>query len=130
MTFSLKLHGFKELKGGKPGSGKRIRFSLRFDITVPAVNPNLGDLPQNYILEIEGCTTRVNKDGEIGWSPPLSRSGSYYSMNIWMSADLYTRVKRAIENSKYKDLLMEANWLRKQEIVDVSPEYPKEVAVE
>lgn len=105
-VFRLQLHSFKILtKTSRNWPGKKLRFTLTWRLDVPHTSPDGVTHIEELGQDQEGCLARVSKFGELIWSPPKARSGTYYANVIFNSPDLYERIKRALERTKYFNLL-------------------------
>lgn len=106
-TFKLQIRPLRILdrkfKNDSRWPGKRLRFKLTWTLEIPQIDV-LDKIVGMEVLgeEIEGCLARIDKNGDLIWSYPQARSGSYYANIIHCSPALYDRVKVALW--KVKDI--------------------------
>lgn len=100
--FSMELTSFVLVKKESPRwPGKKLRFTLKWQVKIPPVNAEINTTEENLEIVVTGCLARILPSGELIWLPPQSRSGSYYANTVFVSPELYERVRKAIVESKY-----------------------------
>ena len=105
-TLRIQLNGFNVITRKVGGwTGKRLRFCITFGMDIEPANPEIDPKPEPLRLEIQGCLAFLSKAGELRWTPPQVRNGSWYNNVIILSPELHERIRRILSESKFVKLL-------------------------
>lgn len=78
--------------------------SLRFTLVATFGDPQIA-------IGIDGCLAKIKQDGELVWSPPLTRIGAGAQIKTaWVNEELYDRVIAALASSEYIAGLQKEGW--------------------
>lgn len=126
-VFRISLSAFQLIsRESNRWPGKKLRFTLTWFL--PSFNELTGET-EEIGQDEEGCLARIDNTGTLVWSTPQSRSGSYYRQIIFSTPALYNRVKFALENTQFMDLLKKKNFKPNVDPTDINPDLPKELDV-
>lgn len=78
--------------------------SLRFTMVAAFGDPQL-------VVAFDGCLAKIKQDGELVWSPPLSRASFGAQLKTgWVNQEMYDRVIEALASSEYIAGLQKEGW--------------------